>query len=135
MNTPDAEVRHWLAYARSDLELAQELLQKADRYPRQVCFLAQQAAEKAIKAGLIFAGIRVPHSHDLDALRNVLPEGWHVKAEHPDLASLSVWAVEARYPGDTPEAIEADAQMAVQQARGVYEAVSADLAKHGLDLS
>jgi len=48
MNAPEAE--RWLAYARSDLEAAQVLLQGATPYPRQVCFLAQQAAEKTIKA-------------------------------------------------------------------------------------
>ena len=97
MSTPEAEARRWLAYSRSDLAAAEELLQKPENYPRQVCFLAQQAAEKALKAALVFADISVPRSHDLDALRNLLPEGWQVKSEQPDLASLSVWAVEARY--------------------------------------
>ena len=135
MNTPEAETRRWLAYARSDLEAAQELLKKPDSYPRQVCFLAQQAAEKGLKAALVFAGIGVPHSHDLDALRNFLPEGWRVKAEHPDLGALSVWAVEARYPGDSPAAVEADARKAAQHAQAVWESVCADLAKRGLDTS
>ena len=49
MSTPEAEARRWLAYARSDLEAAQELLKKPDSYPRQVCFLAQQAAEQILK--------------------------------------------------------------------------------------
>jgi len=133
MSTPEAEARRWLAYARSDLDAAQELLQKPDSYPRQACFLAQQAAEKVFKAALIFAGINVPRSHDLDALRNLLPEGWRVKAEHPDLASLSVWAVEARYPSDSPEAVEADAQTAAQQAQAVWETICADLTERGLD--
>jgi hypothetical protein len=46
----------------------------------------------------------VPFWHNLDALRNLLPPGWSVKQEHPDLAELTAWAVEARYPGDWPEA-------------------------------
>jgi len=49
MSTPEAEARRWLAYARSDLAAAEELLQKPESYPRQVCFLAQQAAEKVLK--------------------------------------------------------------------------------------
>ncbi|HEY4579397.1 MAG TPA: HEPN domain-containing protein [Candidatus Acidoferrales bacterium] len=134
MSTPEAEARRWLAYARSDLEAAQELLQKPRHYPRQVCFLAQQAAEKALKAALVFAGVGLPHSHDLDALRNLLPDGWRVKAEHPDLGSLSVWAVEARYPGDAPEAVEADARAAHQQAQTIWESVNAELAERGLSI-
>ena len=110
-------------------------MQKPASYPRQVCFLAQPAAEKVLKAALVFADISVPRSHDLDALRNLLPEGWQVKSEQPDLASLSVWAVEARYPGDAPEAVETDARMATQQARAVWESVRADLTKQGLDTS
>ncbi|MDR7489356.1 MAG: HEPN domain-containing protein [Armatimonadota bacterium] len=64
--------------------------------PRHVCWLAQQAAEKALKAALILEGVDFPFRHDLDALRNLLPEGWSVKDEHPDLTELTEWAVEAR---------------------------------------
>ena len=46
MSTPEAEARRWMTYARSALDAAQELLQKPDSYPHQVCFLDQQAAEK-----------------------------------------------------------------------------------------
>ena len=97
-----------------------------------MCFLAQQAAEKSIKAGLIFAGVPVPRSHDLDALRNLLPEGWRAKAEHPGLAALSVWAVEARYPGDTPEAVDAEARLAAAQALAVWETLCNELTERGL---
>jgi HEPN domain-containing protein len=55
----------WLAYARPDLDAAQELLQKPDSYPRQVYFLAPQTAEKTFKAALIFVGVNVYRSHDL----------------------------------------------------------------------
>jgi hypothetical protein len=44
--------------------------------------------------------MEVPFWHNRDALRNLLPSGWSVKQEYPDLAELTVWAVEARYPGD-----------------------------------
>jgi HEPN domain-containing protein len=132
MNTPELEARRWLAYARSDLEAAQMLLQKPESYPRQICFLAQQAAEKVIKAALIVADVGVPRIHDLDGLRNLLPEGWRVKVEHPDLAFLSVWAVEARYPGDSPEAIETDARISLQQAQAIWESICADLELRGL---
>jgi len=56
MSTLEAEARRWLEYARSDLGAAQELLQKPDSYPRQVCFLAQQAAEKVFKSRAEFVG-------------------------------------------------------------------------------
>lgn len=48
-------------------------------YPRQVCYLAQQTIEKALKAALILEQIVFPFSHDLDRLRIMLPAGWQVK--------------------------------------------------------
>jgi HEPN domain-containing protein len=133
MSAPEAEARRWLAHARSDLEAAEALLRQAEAYPRQVCFLSQQAAEKSIKAALVFASVAVPRSHDLDALRNLLPAGWRAKTAHPDLAGLSVWAVEARYPGDNPEATLADALTALQQAQAVCDSNRAELVERGLD--
>jgi hypothetical protein len=78
--------------------------------------------------------VSFPFRHDLDALRNLLPAGWLVKTEHPDLAELTEWAVEARYPGDWPDPTVQDAQRAAAKARAVYESISADLIQHGIRL-
>lgn len=48
MNPNDARI--WTNYAESDLRAASALLESGEFFPRQVCFLAQQCAEKAIKA-------------------------------------------------------------------------------------
>ena len=71
---------------------------------RHACWLAQQAAEKAIKAVLVFLQIDFPRRHDLDALRNLVPDGWQVRVEQLSLAGLTEWAVEAdtRVTGPTP---------------------------------
>jgi HEPN domain-containing protein len=124
-----------MRFAEEDLRTAESLLDDEELVPRHACWLAQQAAEKALKAGLVFHQIAHPFRHDLDALRNLLPEGWETKQEQPDLAELTEWAVEARYPGDSAEAIVDDARGAVAQARSVYESVRVDLAKRGLDLT
>jgi HEPN domain-containing protein len=102
--------------------------------PRHICWLAQQAAEKAIKAMLVFLALDFPRRHDLDALRNLIPDDWQVKTEHPDLATLTEWAVEARYPGDWPDATEADARAAVEQARAVWESIQAGFLRHGFKI-
>jgi HEPN domain-containing protein len=73
------ETRRWLRYARQDLVAAEAMLGRSDMWPRRVCWLAQQAAEKAIKAVLVFLQIDFPRSHDLDALRNLVPDGWQLK--------------------------------------------------------
>jgi HEPN domain-containing protein len=128
MNT--AEAARWLAYARSDLDAGRTLLNDLDHYPRQVCFLAQQAAEKALKAILVFLEIEFPYTHDLDRLRDLIPPGWRVKIEHPDLADLTIWSVEARYPGDLPYVVEGDARNALQIAEAIYQTVVDDWQKH-----
>lgn len=126
-----AEVRRWLRFALEDLRAAEMLLTESATRPRHACWLAQQAAEKAIKGALAYEQIPFPFRHDLDALRNLLPEGWTVKAQHPDLAELTEWAVEARYPGDWPEATADDARHAVEQARRVCQCVTHDLTGRG----
>lgn len=130
MSAPEA--RRWLRFAHEDLLAAEAQLSRPDAYPRHSCWLAQQSAEKTLKAALIFLEIEFPFSHDLDRPRDLLPEGWRLKNDCPDLAELTEWAVEARYPGDMPEAVEADARLAVQHAQGVWKSITADLTERGL---
>jgi HEPN domain-containing protein len=137
MNEPEniGEAKRWLRFAAEDLRGAEGLMLQPDAMPRHACWLAQQAAEKAIKAVLVFQEIEFPKTHDLDALRNRVPEGWRLNLKAPDLAGLTEWSVEARYPGDWPEATAADAREALDQARGILESVRGDLAARGVDLA
>lgn len=80
---------------------------------------------------MIFLQVEFPYRHDLDALRNLLPDGWLTKKNLLDLAGLSQWAVEASYPGDWQEATKEDARAATEQARKVYETVLEDLERRG----
>jgi HEPN domain-containing protein len=97
-----------------------------------VCWLAQQAAEKALKAILILEQLDYPRRHDLDLLFALIPEGWSVKQEQVDPARLTEWSVEARYPGDGPDATDPDADLAVQTVRRVVDAVTQDIARQGI---
>ncbi len=120
----EREARRWLRYAQEDLDAAETL---ADRWPRHGCWLAQQAAEKALKALLISRQIDFPYSHDLDRLRGLLPPGSSLHAACPDLAELTQWAVEARYPDDLPDLTRDDARRAIVQARQVIEGSTREL--------
>ena len=128
-----AEIRRWLRYAQEDLSAAEAMLTSLGFESRHVCWLAQQSAEKAIKAALVWLQIDFPWQHDLDVLRNLLPDDWRVKHENLDLATLTEWAMEARYPGDWPEASEADAQRAFEQARAIWRSISEDFARRGIE--
>ena len=92
MATPEVhrEAHRWLRFAEEDLTAAHALLDHGSATPRHVCWLAQQAAEKAIKSLLVFLEIDFPRRHDLDFLRNLLPSGLRTKGEHPDLSALGL---------------------------------------------
>lgn len=134
MTDPDLrrEIAEWLRYARDDLEVA-DLVIEGGSVPRAACFHAQQAAEKAIKACLLFLQKGVPRSHDLELLAGTLPEGWRLRESPSSLTDLSAWAVEPRYPGDLPDSTEEQAEAAVEQARNVYETTLEDLKSHGYE--
>ena len=137
MNDPDAaagDALRWLRYAMEDLDVAQVLLTTIPPASRHVCWLSQQSAEKTLKAALVLDGIEFPFTHDLDALRNRLPEGWHVRTTHPDLADLTQWAVETRYPGDWLEVTEEDALRAEAEARAILNSVAEELRRRGLSV-
>ena len=96
------EVRRWVRFAREDLGTAEKLLAIPNPVYRHVCWHAQQAAEKALKAALIANRIDFPRTHDLELLLTKLPDSWQ-PTPLPDLAELTQWAVETRYPGDWPD--------------------------------
>ncbi len=133
MSDPEVSkvLRRWLRYAEDDLQVA-EILLKQSTVPRSSCFHAQQAAEKAIKAIFVFLQVDFPFTHDLNQLRDLLPEGWAVKG-FPDLGKLSGWAVEPRYPRDVIEVTRQDAERAVEQARAIYLTTLEDLKRHGYE--
>jgi len=120
--------RRWLATAEEDLLGATAMLERDDVAPRLACFLAQQAAEKALKARLIARGIAFPRIHDLLALRALLRSDMPAGLDNADLVELSAWAVEARYPGDLPDATAADARTAVAGARAILVAARSEIA-------
>ena len=67
---PSEDPREWLNRARSNLLLASA--QREGIYLEDLCFNAQQAAEKAIKALLIQRDAGFPYVHDIAALLTVL---------------------------------------------------------------
>ena len=137
MNDTDIVVQEalrWLRFSAEDLDVAQRLLADRSSAPRFVCWLSQQAAEKALKAALELDQIDYPYIHDLNALRELLPGSWSVRVDHPDLTELSQWAVEARYPGDWSEATESDAVRAEAEARDVRNAIVTEFRRRGLHM-
>jgi HEPN domain-containing protein len=117
MSQPETETAKWIRFANEDLRSAESLLSGGWVSYRNVCYLSQQAVEKAIKAAYVSINHVFEKSHSLDALKNQLPGEWKWKQRFPDISPMSVWAIESRYPGDWEEATKEDAQAALDFAR------------------
>ncbi|MDH4265127.1 MAG: HEPN domain-containing protein [Deltaproteobacteria bacterium] len=92
--------REWLSHAESDLRLAKLAANDPYIIGGQVCFHAQQAAEKSIKAALLFWGIEFPLTHDIEELLKLAEDqGVIIPEEVQEADHLTPYAVETRYPG------------------------------------
>jgi len=112
-------VRGWLEKARRDLETAVRQLKMTEPFTDIVCFHAQQAAEKYLKAYLTWQESDFPRTHVLEDLVLLAaqkePEFLSLKDE---VTLLTPYAVEARYP-EFEEPLLEDAQEAVRIAKTV----------------
>ena len=109
----------WLRRARSDLALACLPLPAHVLY-NDLCFHAQQAVEKSIKAVLIHHGIEPRKTHDIAHLLALLPANAPPPPAAEDMASLTSYAVMLKYPGDYEDVTEEDYREAVRIATSVY---------------
>ncbi len=77
-------------------------------YLEDLCFQAQQATEKALKALLLRRAGAFPYVHDLRALLDRLEaEGEDLPGRMREVVRLNQYAVAARYPG-VDEPVEPD---------------------------
>lgn len=111
--------QEWLARAKGKLALARVPL-PPDAYWEDLCYLAQQAAELAIKAVYQHSGWPLDLVHDLRHLLNGLKNrGLAVPPEVEKAARISFFAVQARYPGFGGSASKVQYDEAVQIAETV----------------
>jgi len=114
---PPDDPREWLNRARSNLVLARKIA--PDVYLEDLCFDAQQAAEKAIKAVSIHRGVTFPYVHDLTRLLRVLEQsGLKIPKYVRQAEELSRFAVEMRYPGLAGPVTKRQHRRAVRIAEG-----------------
>ena len=102
---------------------------------RNVCFFAQQAAEEAIKAALALEAVHFPFLHDLDELRELLPDGWDVHEVTLHLHDLTEWAVRGRYADPRELPTESDAQHALDLAQTVFHSIKEEFNRRGIALA
>jgi HEPN domain-containing protein len=112
-----------LARAADDEALVRKVASDSDISDAIVGFHAQQAVEKQIKAVLAARRIKFAKSHALDYLIGLVEQ--HGVAAPPALGladMLSPWAVEFRYEGEDPPALDREqALQLVAELRGWAE--------------
>lgn len=114
-----------MRFAEEDLEAT-----RFGDVPRIKAFHAQQAAEKAIKGVLTLVGVEFPKTHNLAALRDLLPDSTWVGETDATLEKITRWAMSERYPQWTDPSKE-EAIEAVEVATGIVRAARAYVDSHG----
>ena len=127
MKPPDPKWTAWVSKAEHDLRAIRAIRQalSGEEPPWDVvCFHAQQAAEKMLKAFLACHEQQPPKTHDLTALLG-LCRGLDATLESlgDDCDLLTDFAVESRYPADLDEPQKEDAAAAVAAAERVWKAI------------
>lgn len=98
------ETKEWYDMAVVDLGVARHL--EATYYPKPleiICYHCQQAAEKAIKALIMYYGAEggMPKLHDLSFLLNQIKNKMYIEEKYYDFAdTLTPYGVSARYPNE-----------------------------------
>ena len=115
---PPDDPREWLNRARSNLAMAKNRVEGA--YLEDLCFEAQQAAEKAIKAVMMKRNIEFPYVHDLGRLLTLLEQaGEGVPPAVASARTLTPYAVDTRYPGTSEPVDEQQYHDAIEIADAV----------------
>ena len=106
------------------LGAAELLAAHGDPFNDLVCFHAQQAAEKYVKAFLIRHQVEFRKTHDMNQLLDLVAAiDAELSSSLRDAGALTRFSVEVRYPVSSPAATHEDASAALAVARRVREAV------------
>ena len=119
LSDPPGAPKEWLARARGKLALARGPL-PPEGFWEDLCYMAQQAAELAIKAVYQQRGWRFPFVHDLGELLDGLQKrGLKIPEAVQNADQLTVYATQARYPGVAAVVTQADHLEALDVAESV----------------
>jgi len=126
--------REWIRKAESDFKTAEHLLQGGPDFAEGTAFHSQQAAEKYLKAFLVWHQIEFQKTHDIEALLRLAGK---VDDKIPEILGdtviLTPYGVDYRYPGEYPEVTIADAKRALRLADCVRAEVRGRLPHHTLE--
>ena len=125
-----ATALEWLDQARRDLLFTERSLDSLDEEPAyadQMSWLARQSLEKSIKAALFMEQIRVPLSHKLHELVELLPEAMREWTAGMDLHGATYQGLGGRYPDWGPNPTVEQVRQALSDARRFHDQLAAEL--------
>ena len=126
--------RDWIRKAEIDFKTADHLFQSGPDFAEGAAFHSQQAAEKYLKAFLVWHQIEFPKTHDIEAL---LKLAGRTDDKIPEILReaiiLTPYGVDYRYPGEYPEVSRSDAERALRLADHVRAEVRSRLPRHTLE--
>ncbi|MDO3378344.1 HEPN domain-containing protein [Geoalkalibacter halelectricus] len=118
----------WLRQAENDLQWARHSF--SGGFFAQTCFIAQQAAEKALKSWCFFKGFDIVRSHSIFQIVRALGENGDLERWARE---LDIYYISARYPDALPAGAPFEiltpeqAQGALRAAEGIFDLVGSRL--------
>jgi HEPN domain-containing protein len=117
-------LKAWLVKSQHDLAAARKLAEEPDPYLDTAIYHCQQAAEKAIKAFLVFHDQRFDKTHDLEVLVGLAQKYETKFSNFLNIAVLlTPYAAMFRYPGDFLEPTREQFDEALSAADSVWQFV------------
>jgi len=125
VTTKEKIIKLWLLKAESDLRTAQILIKDENPPTDSICFHAQQAVEKLLKAYLTYLDIKAPKTHDIATLLEfcLSADEEFKELDREKLEELTFYAVEIRYPDAFYQPSIEEAREALKQAVSLKEFV------------
>ena len=124
--------KEWFEKAEKDLKTAKYLFTKKDTdFFENIAFLCQQFVEKYLKGFLAFHNKPIDKTHIIEKLL------WHCNkiddfSSVKNVAGLSIFAVNRRYPGDNTILTKEEIDEIIQQCKQVKKLIQEFLSKDRL---
>ena len=124
----------WITKAENDLKAVKQLLTFEDSPTDVISFHCQQSVEKYLKAYLTLVDVRVKKIHDLKTILYLCMEEDNdfKELDTEEIANLTFYAVEIRYPEDYIELTIDEAEELYKIARKVRDFARGKLKEKGL---
>ncbi|MDR1315739.1 MAG: HEPN domain-containing protein [Spirochaetales bacterium] len=110
----------WIERAKSNLEIS-NIAVNINVYYEDLCYLAQQAVEKALKGLLIYYGVEPEFTHNIGILLNGIEKFTDIPENIKKATKLTKYAVITRYPGEYDEITKENYEEGIKIAKDCLE--------------